>query len=436
MKITDIQPEHFEITPTTAAIVNFLTTSKRPLFVLGKAGTGKSTLIQYLRSIGEFSNNVVVAPTGRAALNVGGQTIHSFFHLPPWLLNKEELAKTRPNKLWKRIEVLFIDEVSMVRVDLLDAIDFRLKQARDTDRAFGGVRVALFGDFFQLPPVVPEKEGEMLARMGYETPYAFSAKVLADASPAFVELKKIYRQKERGFIQALNNIRSGQNIERTLTVLNRHTCKPHREGALPIVVTATNATADRYNRRAIEALEGAAKTFDGRATGRFDLNKDKLPAPDSLMLKVGARVMALKNDSDRRWVNGSLGVVTNLCDDVVKVQFDHRTDECDLTRVSWENIRYRWDENLQAPFAEVVGAFSQFPLTLAWAMTVHKGQGMTLDDIRVDFDSGAFAAGQVYVALSRARSAAGLSLCRELTESDVIVDPKLVDFHNKIFAAA
>lgn len=436
MKITDIHPVEYEITPDICAVVNHLEESKRPIFVLGKAGTGKSTLIQHLKSTKRFSNNVVVAPTGRAALNVGGQTIHSFFHLPPRLLNKAELSRTRPNRLWRRIEYVFIDEVSMVRVDLLDAIDFRLRQARDSHEAFGGVRVALFGDFFQLPPVVPEEEGDLLEKMGYATPYAFSAKVFSTLSPEFVELKKIYRQKDRAFVKVLNNIRSGHNLEITLSVLNRYTCRPHRQGALPIVLTATNATANRYNSSEIRALEGEEKIFEARSSGRFDLHNDKLPAPDRLALKVGARVMALKNDSERRWVNGSLGVVTQLCGDAVRVRFDHRNDDCEISRVSWDNIRYRWDEETQAPVADVVGTFSQIPLTLAWAITVHKGQGLTLEDIRIDFESGAFASGQVYVALSRARSAAGLSLCRELSEADIIIDKKLVEFHRKLVATA
>lgn len=436
MKITDIHPNSFEVSKQMQEIVRHMKISDTPLFVLGKAGTGKSTLVQYLRNQKAFANNVVVAPTGRAALNVGGQTIHSFFHLPPTLLNTEQLSSTRPNRLWSKIQYLLVDEISMVRADVLDAIDFRLKQARRCNRPFGGVRVVFFGDFFQLSPVVRHPEDELLAKMGYRTPYAFSAKALKEGFVTFKELEKIYRQSDVKFVSVLNSIRVGKNLERALEMLNSVACRPHRNGTVPMVLTATNATALGRNSQELSKIKSESYYYKCKKTGRFDFASDKLPAPDLLELKVDARVMALKNDSQRRWVNGSLGVVSKLNKNNVEVEFDHRDDKIEISRVSWDNIRYEWDYEAKAPRAIVIGSFEQIPLTLAWAITVHKGQGLTLDDIRIDFESGAFASGQTYVALSRARSVAGLSLSRELKPADVIVDPRLIKFQVRVVAAA
>ena len=293
-----------------------------------------------------------------------------------------------------------------------------------------------FGDFFQLPPVVPKQEDELLRKMGYRTPFAFSAKVLREVSPEIVELDKVYRQADFNFVKVLNSIRVGKNLDKALEFLNQTACGPHRRDTLPMILTATNASAFGHNSRELEKIESNHTTYKCRKSGKFNFQNDKLPAPDTLQLKVGARVMALKNDADRRWVNGSLGVVTKLNNASVEVAFDHNNVAAEIGTVSWDNIRYQWDDELQVPRAITIGSFEQIPLTLAWAVTVHKAQGLTLDDIRIDFESGAFAPGQTYVALSRARSVNGLSLSRELKQSDIIVDPRLIKFQVRVVAAA
>ncbi len=324
----------------------------------------------------------------------------------------------------------------MVRADLLDAIDFRLRQSRGIDKPFGGVRAVFFGDFFQLPPVVRPPEDELLAKMGYRTPFAFSAKVLKEDMLAIIELGKIFRQSDFQFVKVLNSIRVGKNLEKALELLNAKSCGPHRNSAMPMILTATNATASGYNSEELAKIDDTLATYKCLKTGKFNFQGDKLPAPDRLELKVGARVMALKNDSQRRWVNGSLGTVKKLNRNSVDVKFDHRNDAVEISKVSWDNIRYQWDDVINAPRAVTIGSFEQIPLTLAWAITVHKAQGLTLDDIRIDFESGAFAPGQTYVALSRVRSVNGLSLSRRLTPSDVIVDPRLIKFQVRVVAAA
>lgn len=402
------------------------------LFVLGRAGTGKTTLVRRLRMRPGADKMVILAPTGIAAINAGGQTIHSFFRLPPRLLDPENIQITRSNKLWRKIDRIVIDEVSMVRVDLIDAMDVILRRARGDERPFGGVQMIFVGDFLQLPPVTPGPEGEMLRQLGYASPYAFSARAVSDlggeVGARYIALDTVHRQKDPKFIEILGKLRAGRHVGDALQALNDRCVGPHRDGAMPMLLTGTNARATRYNSEGLRSIHEEPKIYGGITTGTLEKERGRLPVPESLELKTGARVMAVKNDPGGRWVNGSLGTVWAVRDRKVRVRFDHDAVIAEVEPQTWESFKYDWDEDTKRVESEVVGSFKQIPLILAWAATIHKAQGLTLDDVRVDLEGGAFASGQAYVAISRARSLEGLSLTRPLRPNDFHLDPVLVEF--------
>ena len=397
------------------------------VMALGGAGTGKTTFLHELRRRGG-KHQVFLAPTGVAALELGGQTIHSFFGIPPRILNPDDVKpRGRSRKLMKKIERLVIDEVSMVRCDLLDVVDRCLRIERDRPEPFGGVQVVLVGDFLQLPPVVPTAEQEVLSHLGFDGPYAFDAKVLRELPRTHVAFTTVHRQTERAFIEHLAAIRRGERAADAIEAINAACHRVHRAERMPVVLAPTNARVDAYNRSGLGALTTAEHAYVGETKGEFDIASDRLPVPETLVLRVGARVMAVRNDAARRFVNGSVGTVTRLDDDSVFVRLD-TGDEVEIEPVSWERVRYAFDEAKDRIDAKVIGSYTQLPLVHAWASTVHKAQGLTLDDVRIDFHSGAFAAGQAYVALSRERSLAGLSLARPLRASDVRVDRRVAEF--------
>lgn len=398
------------------------------VFVLGRAGTGKTTLVRHIMQSGDGVNQVVLAPTGIAAINVQGQTIHSFFRLPPRLLDRDNLDTSRPNRLWTRIERIIIDEISMVRVDVMDAMDAILRKARGDDRPFGGVQMVFVGDFLQLPPVVPSQEAEMLFQLGYRSPYCFSAKSLDSVEASHVVLPTVHRQSDAYFVELLGKLRDADEVENAVAELNACCVRPHRQDAEPIMLTGTNARTNHYNQRGLDRIDSKPMEYIAGFAGTFDHRTDRLPAPDVLVLKPGARVMALKNDLKGRWVNGSRGTITRLEPDRVWMRLDNEDNDVEIEPLTWENVRYTWDEANKKVVSEVRGTFRQIPLNLAWAATIHKAQGLTLDDVRVDLEGGAFASGQAYVAISRARSLDGLSFSRPLRPTDVFIDPLLLEF--------
>ena len=276
--------------------------------------------------------------------------------------------------------------------------------------------MVLVGDF-RNSAVVPHRQ-DMLARMDYSGPYAFDAKVLEAAEVARVPFTTVHRQTDRTFVAHLTCIRSGERISEAIEAINFACYRPHRAERTAVILAPTNARVDAYNHAGLAALGTSEHFYRGETKGEFDLANDRLPVPAALVLKVGARVMAVRNDVARRWVNGSVGSVTRLADDSASVRLD-AGDEVEIERVSWERIRYAWNDSAGRVEATVIGSYTQLPLVHAWASTVHKAQGLTLDDVRIDFDSGAFAPGQSYVALSRARSLGGLSLARPLRATDV-----------------
>jgi ATP-dependent DNA helicase PIF1 len=402
------------------------------VMILGRAGTGKSTLIRKLLDADD-ENQVVLAPTGVAAVNVGGQTIHSFFRIPPRLHNLAEIQPRRgAGKLFKNLKRVIIDEISMVRADVLDTIDYAMRLNRKDQRPFGGVQMVLVGDFLQLPPVVRDEEETILATMGYATPYAFSAHCLRDNPVTTIELTQVYRQDDAEYIDLLGHLRSSTNLAATMQSFNTACYGAHKRDAVPIILTGTNAIADKYNIRGLQQLTGQATSYNGVITGEFNLANDKLPAPECLTLKIGARVMMIKNDKNKKWVNGSLGTVTRLAHDCAWVKLDDKSGEHEVTATGWDNIRYEWDDVTQAIEAKIIGSYAQLPIIPAWALTIHKAQGLTLENVRVDLSTGAFASGQAYVALSRARSMQGLSLASPLRVSDAKIDKRLIAYLESI----
>jgi len=421
--------EQYERSPGVGEALAAIDAGAPVVLVVGRAGTGKTRLVRYLRERPGGKRQAVVAPTAIAALNAQAQTIHSFFKLPPLLLD----AKTLPNErrfgvLYRRMKRLVIDEISMVRVDLIDAIDARLRAIRGSDRPFGGVQIVMVGDFLQLPPVVENDHRPLLHGLGYRTPYAFSARALEQVAVTTVSLEHVYRQDERDFINILSQIRLGEGISEAVTLLNQRCVGPHRATAQPLLLTPTKAAAERYNQRGLNALPSDPVIFRAEITGRLEIDRDRLPVPEHLELKVGARVMAVKNDLEGRWFNGSLGTIRDIGESGVLVRFDRTGDEHLVAGAEWTKVRQEWNEESQSIENRQVGAFWQIPLVPAWAITIHKAQGLTLDDVRLDLGSGAFAPGQVYVALSRVKTLAGLSLARPLRPMEVQADPMLLGF--------
>lgn len=399
------------------------------LFVTGRAGTGKSTLLRALRDILQ-DELVVVAPTGLAAVNVGGQTIHSFFGLPPRLIRPDDIRRSRNGRLMRKLEYLVIDEVSMVRSDMMWAIDQSLRVNRGRAReAFGGVRLIMFGDLHQLPPVVQEHEVAEHLDSSFGGPFFFSIPALREGAGTWLlELTEVFRQSDERLIELLNNIRDGKVDESDLAVLNDrvHPIRTLAEGDAYVILTPTNAAASRINLAYLAALPGATRTYDAGVTG--DFSQGAQPTDMSLTLKAGAKVIMLRNDADRRWVNGSIARIARLTETEVFIEIDGK--EYEVEPATWENRRYAFDQAEGKIVETVAGTFKQFPVRLAWAMTIHKSQGLTLDNVYLDLGRGTFAHGQAYVALSRCRTMAGLTLARPLKPSDILFDPAALEYRN------
>lgn len=397
------------------------------VLVTGRAGTGKSFFIRSLVEEDKSYPQALLAPTGLAAMNIGGQTVHSFFGFPPRPLigaaEKPHWFFTRTARALKR---LIVDEISMLRADVLDAMDQHLKTARKSARPFGGVQMLLVGDFYQLPPVVRGEEGQLLEEAGYASPYAFAAHALRDAPLAAIELTEVHRQTNRDFIALLSSIRERRGIEEAVTILNT-VCLDRALPKRPVLLCATNAVADNYNARGLAALEGTGARYRGAFEGETPRAQgDRFPAPLELVLKRGARVIFTQNDPEGRWVNGSLGTVKALDDASIQVALDIG-EEVDVERATWPQARWTWNASENRMEVKEEFKYVQFPLAPAWALTIHKAQGMTLDSVEIDLGRGAFAPGQTYVALSRARSMETLRLTRPLSPRDVQVDPAIAD---------
>lgn len=403
------------------------------LFVTGKAGTGKSTFIQFLRH--SLSKRIVVlAPTGVAALNVQGATIHSFFRLPIHFLSREDIHQVEDRKLYANLDVLILDEASMIRADVIDAIDTFLRlNGKHNDKPFGGTQMVLVGDLLQLPPVVTTKEEAALFSRRYTSPFFFSAKVLDDLIIAPIELERVFRQQDPAFVSILNRIRLGDSCDEVLAAVNVRVNAPSPPET-PIVLTPTNDGADCINIAEMNGLTGDVREYVGYISGRLKREDDKLPSPLNLRLKQNARVMFTKNDKEKRWINGSLGVVMETKPDSIVVRLeDTGRGVVTVERVSWETYKYIYDEENDKITPIVAASYTQFPLMPAWAVTIHKCQGKTMPAVRIDLGKGAFAPGQTYVALSRARKLDDIWLGRAIKKEDVFCDPRIRAFYARMF---
>ena len=392
------------------------------IFVTGRAGTGKSTLLQHIAQHTSKSM-AICAPTGVAALNVGGQTVHSLFQLPIGVIASQRLYRREEVRaVLRSIETLVIDEVSMVNADLMDAIDRTLREARRRQLPFGGVQVVLFGDPYQLAPVPPrEAEERAYFRDQYRSPWFFDAHVWEQTDLDAVELRTMHRQRDPAFADMLTAVRHGEVTPEIGRALNEAGERPVPPGEEAITLATTNATVARINAQGLAALPGRAQTAVAEIDGEFGASY--YPAEPSLDLKDRARVMFLRNDvsGDARWVNGTTGTVVDISRGTVRVETDEGETH-EVEPATWERFRYQYDPVTRALSKEVVAEFTQFPLRLAWAVTIHKSQGQTYDRARIDLGSGAFAPGQTYVALSRLRGLDGLHLSRPLRRRDVIAD--------------
>lgn len=428
-------PAGVEPTSEFLSAHEFLREGAGHLFVTGRAGTGKSTLLRCLRDL-VADEMVIVAPTGLAAVNVGGQTIHSFFGFPPRLIRPDDIRRSRNGRVMRRLKFLVIDEVSMVRSDIMWAIDQSLRVNRGRPREpFGGVRLAMFGDLHQLPPVIDEAEVASHLESEYGGPFFFSIAALREGmGTALIELTQVFRQKDEALIRVLNRVRDGDADEDDLAILNErvHPIRTLAEGEPYVILTPTNAAARRINMAYLAALPSAAHEFQAGLTG--DFNESAQPTDAKLTLKSGAKVMLLRNDSDRRWVNGTIARVSRLEEDRVWVEVDGKEHE--IERVAWENRRYAYDKAQEKIVETVAGTFRQFPLRLAWALTIHKSQGLSLDKVYIDLGRGTFAHGQAYVALSRCRTMEGLAFARPLRPSDILFDPSAMGYRQVFDALA
>jgi ATP-dependent exoDNAse (exonuclease V) alpha subunit len=422
-----IWPNGVTPTPAFERAAAFLEEPGGNLFVTGRAGTGKSTLLKALRDA-YAERMVVLAPTGLAAINIGGQTIHSFFGFPPRLIQEGDIRRSRNGRVMRKLDFVVIDEASMVRSDLMWGIDRALRVNRGRPREpFGGARILLFADLHQLPPVIQESDVRAHLIEEHGSPFFFLVPALREGNgTSLLELEQIFRQTDDALIRVLNAVREGNVSASDLAFINARV-SPIRtlaEGEPYVILTTTNAAAKRINSAYLDALPGEATRFNATITGDFSTSAE--PADVALELKPGAKVMMLRNDPDRRWVNGTIARIARLTAKQVFVEVAGR--EFEVEPVAWEHRRYAFDQSEEKIVETVVGTFKQLPLRLAWALTIHKAQGLTLDKVYIDLGSGTFAHGQTYVALSRCRTLEGLALARPLTARDVMFDPEALRY--------
>ena len=414
--------------------------TRQSVFLTGKAGTGKSTFLKYVCEITK-KKHIVLAPTGIAAINAGGSTLHSFFKLPFYPLLPDDpnfslkggklhsfLKYTSAHrKLIKEVELVIIDEISMVRADIIDFIDKILRvYSQNMREPFGGKQILLVGDVYQLEPVLKNDEREIINRF-YPTPYFFSARVFNEIELVSIELTKVYRQTDKVFVNVLDHIRTNTAGAADLQLLNTryNTQIKENESDMYITLATRRDTVDFINEKKLAELPGDSTIFTGEIKGEFPENS--LPTQMELEVKPGAQIIFIKNDYERRWVNGTIGTIAGIDEDETLYVITEDGKEVDVKKDSWRNIRYRYNDK-EKKIEEELGVFIQYPIRLAWAITIHKSQGLTFSRVVVDFTGGVFAGGQAYVALSRCTSLDGIQLKKQITRGDIFVRPEIVSF--------
>ena len=421
--------------------LNLIQYTRQSVFLTGKAGTGKSTFLKYVCEITK-KKHIVLAPTGIAAINAGGSTLHSFFKLPFYPLLPDDpnfslkggklhsfLKYTSAHrKLIKEVELVIIDEISMVRADIIDFIDKILRvYSQNMREPFGGKQILLVGDVYQLEPVLKNDEREIINRF-YPTPYFFSARVFNEIELISIELTKVYRQTDKVFVNVLDHIRTNTAGAADLQLPNtRYNAKiEENESDMYITLATRRDTVDFINEKKLAELPGDSTIFTGEIKGEFPENS--LPTQMELEVKPGAQIIFIKNDYERRWVNGTIGTIAGIDEDETLYVITEDGKEVDVKKDSWRNIRYRYNDKEKKIEEEELGVFIQYPIRLAWAITIHKSQGLTFSRVVVDFTGGVFAGGQAYVALSRCTSLDGIRLTKQITRGDIFVRPEIVNF--------
>ncbi len=417
-------------------VLNLMESTNNNLLITGRAGTGKSTLLEYFRSVTK-KNVTILAPTGVAALNVKGQTIHSFFRFKPDItVDTVRKIPLPQGQIYLNIDTIVIDEISMVRADLIDCIDaFMRKNGKNPTLPFGGAQMILVGDLYQLPPIVTKDE-EGMFNGPYKSQYFFDSNSFRVMDAQLIELKKHRRQTDEYFIGLLNAIRDNNITEEQLAVLNLRlkTDFIPDQSKTYITLTATNKVADMINDQALTRLKAEEHIYLAALEGDFD--KKTMPADETLRVKIGMQVMMLNNDKLERWVNGSIGIVTEINreiteDDVITVKLNDGL-EAEVNRNTWDMFKFSYDQKTHKLLPKRVGSFTQYPIMPAWAVTIHKSQGKTFKDVIIDISGGTFANGQLYVALSRCTTLKGIILKREIERRHILTDHRIVEFFNKM----
>jgi ABC-type cobalamin/Fe3+-siderophores transport system ATPase subunit len=420
---TDLQG--VEVLPEYLRVEAAINQGQGMILVTGGAGTGKSTLIKWLQN--KFAGAVIVAaPTGIAALTIGGKTIHSICGFPPAWLVANDIRLNRKSPVSKA-DLLIIDEVSMVNANLLDAMSDFFKLNRGIEEPFGGMSVVMVGDLFQLPPII-NKNVKHFFQEKYTSPKFFAAEAIRHSEFEVIELTKAFRQTDQSFVDLLADIREGKNLERALRLINERSFGLGSPIDGTVWLAPRNADVDRVNQERLAALPGPDRTYSGILRG--DFKESHLPVPGNVKLRVGAQVVLANNTAN--WVNGSVAMVHELLDDSIRVVLSGQTKVHEVAANTWEQFDYVWNSETESIERVVIGTYTQLPVHLAWAMTIHRSQGLTLDRVHLELGRGSFETGQTYVALSRCRSLENITISRQLEKRDILVDPEATAFYKAI----